>query len=151
MKKAFLITAVTFGFFISANAFSPKNKIMRITTPKIEQTFKEEFGEQQNVEWSREGTDLVHATFVIDNQTANAYFDDDGNYVCSTSQIQKENLPLKLKIAANKEFAEASVNAILQMNNPDETAYFFQVTDSRGTKVWKGYSNGSIELFKKLK
>ncbi|MES2777131.1 MAG: hypothetical protein V4722_23345 [Bacteroidota bacterium] len=151
MKKTFFIAAVALGLSISASAFSPKNKSIRVTTPKIEQAFFEEFGEQSNVEWTREGSDLVHATFVVGNQTANAYFDNEGKYVCSTSEIQKDNLPMKLLVAANKAFAESTISAILQMNNPDETAYFFQVTDSKGTKVWKGYSNGSIELFKKLK
>jgi uncharacterized protein YxeA len=149
--KTFLITAASLALLISTSAFSPKNKMFRITTPKIENSFVEEFGEQQNVEWSKEGSDLVHATFVVDNQTANAYFDNEGNYVCSTTEIQKENLPLKLKIAAGREFADATVNAILQMNSPSETAYFFHVTNSKGKKVWKGYSNGTIEFFKKLK
>ena len=94
---------------------------------------------------------MVLATFVIDNKTANAYFDNEGNFVCSTTEILKEILPLKLKIAVGREFADASRNAILQINSPNETAYFFHVTNSKGTKVWKGYANGTLEFFKKLK
>lgn len=149
--KTFLITAASLALLISTSAFSPKNKKYKITTPKMELSFAEEFGELQNVEWSKEGSDLVHATFVVDNQTANAYFDIEGNYMFSTTEIQKENLPLKLKMAINKVFAEDKINAILQMSNPDETAYFFHVTNSKGTKVFKGYANGTVEFFKKLK
>jgi len=151
MKKTFIIAAASLALAISASAFAPKNKIIRVATPKIEKAFIEEFGDQENVEWTREGNDLIHASFTVDNQLANAYFDNEGNYVCATTEIQKENLPLKLRLAINKEFADANVNAILQMSNPDETAYFFQVTNSKGTRVWKGYANGSIEMFKKLK
>jgi|GEM_PF-1084116 len=151
MKKTLFVSAALFALVISASAFSPKNKkTVRVTTPKIEQSFIEEFGNQENVEWNRQGTDLVYASFSVGTQSANAYFDNDGNYVCATTEIQTENLPLKLMVAANKAFADASINAILQMTNPDETAYFFQVTDSKGTKVWKGYTNGTIELFKKI-
>ncbi len=149
--KTFLIIAASLALLISTSAFSPKNKALRVATPKIENAFAQEFGEQENVTWSRESNELVLATFVVDKQTANAYFDNEGNYVCSTSEIQKENLPMKLKIAATREFEGGTINAILQMNNPEETAYFFQVTTSKGTKVWKGYANGSIEFFKKLR
>ncbi|MEO7311178.1 MAG: hypothetical protein ABIX01_12325 [Chitinophagaceae bacterium] len=153
MKKTFFTAAALLGLFISTSAFSPKSKSasFRITTPQIEKSFLEEFGDQANVEWSREGTDMVHATFTVDDQTANAYFDNDGNYVCSTVPVTREGLPLKIKMALNKDFATVSINAILQMNNPDETAYFFQATDNKGTKVWKAYSNGTIQMFKKLK
>ncbi len=149
--KIILITAASLVLLISTSSFSPQNKVLRIATLKIENSFVEEFGEQPNVEWSRENNDMVLATFVIDNQTANAYFDNEGNYVCSTTEILKENLPLKLKIAVGREFAEASIIAILPMNSPNDTAYFFHVTTSKGKKVWQGYSDGTIELFKKLK
>ena len=150
MKKTLFIAAA-FGIFICASAFSPKSKSIRITTPVIEKSFLEEFGEHANVEWSREGSELVHASFIVGNQPSHAYFNNDGQFVCSTTEIQKENLPLKLRVAINKQFADASINAIILMNSPEDAAYFLQVTENTGTKVWKAYANGSIELFKKLK
>ena len=152
MKKQLIIIAVAaFGFFTNVHAFAPKKKTSSLTSPKIEKAFLEQFGELPDVEWSRQGNDMLHASFTVDNTASDAYFDNDGNFVCVNTPVQKENLPLKLRMAMNTKLEGCTIGAILQTNTSEETAYYIHATSDKGVKVWKGYANGSIELFKKIK
>ena len=150
MKKI-IIAALSLCFVISASAFAPKKKTKTVLNPKIEKNFVQEFGNLENVEWSEAPNDLVKGTFKVEDQAVEAYFDADGNYVCSTSPIAKENLSIKLRSALAKKLGNTGINAIIEVNSAsDGVAYYVQSTDTNGTKVWKCRADGSIEFFKKL-
>ncbi len=110
-----------------------------------------EFGNVDQVEWNKTYDNTMEASIKVDGQSVQAYFNEDGEYVCSTTRMEKENLPLKLRLAIDKQLPNVGIAAILQKSSADGTSYFFQGVDGKFIKIWKGTADGQIEVFKKLK
>ncbi len=150
MKKNIFLAAAACCICICASAFNTKKIAKPLVTNKMEQSLAKEFKNPSQVEWSENKDNTIQASLQVEGQQVHAFFGSDGEYICSTTPITKDKLPLKLRMAIEKKLPNVSVSAIVQTNNQDETSYFFQGVDSKGVKIWKGTANGNIEFVQKL-
>jgi hypothetical protein len=148
-KNIFLAVAASF-ICICASAFDAKKIIKPIVTNKMEQSLAKEFKNPTQVEWSENKDNTIQASLKVEGQQVHAFFGNDGEFICSTTPITKENLPLKLRMAIDKKLSNIGISAIVQTNTGDETSYYLQGVDAKGVKVWKGTANGNIEFIQKL-
>ena len=150
-KNIIIIAAASLLSFANAQVFAAKTSATNYVTPKMQDELKNEFGGVQNVSWAKRADNQVVATFTMNTQTVSAYFGTDGEYSFSTAEVSKENLPIKVTLAVNKDLANKNIRSILQMSNAEGTSYFIMASDVNGkTKVYKAYTNGEIELFKTI-
>lgn len=150
MKKNIFLAVAASCICICASAFDIKKNRKPIVTNKMEQSLALEFGNNKQVEWNEVKNNTIQASLKVEGQQIHAFFGNDGEYICSTTQISKENLPIKLRLAIDKKLANVGISAILQAIDGDETSYYFQGVDAKGVKIWKGTANGNIEFIKKL-
>lgn len=152
MKKKIIIAAASFLLFVSAQTFAANTNASNFVTQKIQEGLKQEFGQIQNVSWSKRSDNQVVALFQLNNQTVEAYFNREGDYSFCTTAISKENLPLKVSLTLNRNFADKNIRAVLQVCNEEGTSYYIMASDTANgkTKIWKAYTDGQVELFKKI-
>jgi hypothetical protein len=150
MKKNIFLAFSASLICICASAFDSSKMAKPFINPKMEQALYNEFGNCDQVAWSKNADNTIEASIKVDGQPVQAFFNEDGEYLCSTTKMEKENLPLKLRLAMDKQFANVGISAILQKSSPEGTSYFFQGIDGKFIKIWKGTANGEIELYKKL-
>ena len=150
MKKNIFLAVAASCICICASAFDTKKAVKPIVTNKMEQSLANEFKNPSQVKWSQNKDNTVQASLQVEGQQVQAFFGDDGEYICSTTQISKENLPLKLRLAIDKRLANIGISAILETSSAEGTSYYLQGVDGKDVKVWKGNANGTIEFIKKL-
>jgi hypothetical protein len=150
MKKNIFLAVAASCICICASAFDAKKVIKPIVTNKMEQSLANEFKNPSQVEWSESKHNTIQASLKVDGQTVQVFFGDDGEYICSITSINQENMPLKLRMAIAKKLPNIGISAILETSSAEGTSYYFQGMDAKGVKVWKGTPDGSIEFVKKL-
>lgn len=152
MKKKIIIAAASFLLFVNAQLFAAKSAVANYVTTKIKNELQQEFGQVQNVAWTKRPDNIITASFKFNNNEVVAYFNEDGEYSFSTTSIDKQNLPLKVSLALNKDFADKNIRAVLQVCNAEGTSYYIMASDTTNgkTKVYKAYTDGQIQLFQKI-
>lgn len=151
MKKNIFLAFVASLICICASAFDSSRMTKPFISFKMEQALYNEYGNVDEVEWSKNADNSIKAAIKVDGQPVQAFFNEDGEYICSTTKMGKENLPLKLRLAMDKKLPNVGISAILQTSSAQGTSYFFQGIDGKNIKIWKGTANGEIEMYKKLK
>ncbi|HYE54508.1 MAG TPA: PepSY-like domain-containing protein, partial [Chitinophagaceae bacterium] len=86
MKKIALLSLSIFLFAVSMNA-----QIRKIPA-EVTESFKQKYGAATNVEWKDRLTSYV-ATFEQDGKKHDAYFDDDGTWKHTQTEIEQDELP----------------------------------------------------------
>lgn len=150
MKKNIFLAAAACCICICASAFDVKKEKKPIVTTKMEQSLTNVLGNNTNVEWRHLKNNTIEASLEVDGRQVRAFFDTDGEFICTTAQVDKDSLPVKLRLAIDKKFPGVSISAIVLTNAAEETNYYFQSADAKGVKVWKGTTNGRIEFVQKL-
>ena len=151
MKKNIFLAFAASLICICASAFDSSKMAKPFINAKFEQALYNEYGNVDQVEWSKNADNTIEAAIKVDGQPVQAFFNEDGDYICSTTRMEKESLPLKLRLAIDKQMPNVGISAILQKSSAEGTAYFFQGIDGKNIKIWKGTADGQIEMFKKLK
>ncbi len=151
MKKNIFLAFSASLICIYASAFDSSKAAKPFINAKFEQALYNEFGNCDQVEWSKNADNTIEASIKVDGQAVQAFFNEDGEYLCSTTRMEKSELPLKLRLAIDKQLPNVGISAILQKSSAEGTSYFFQGVDGKSIKVWKGTADGQIEMFKKLK
>ena len=151
MKKNIILIAIAFLMFANVAIFAAKTSAVNYVTPKIQDGLQEKFGSVQNVAWTMRPDNQIVASFKLNDRDVQAYFDIDGNYSYCTTNLDKQKLPLKVSLAANKKFENPNIRAVLEMSNNEGTTYFIMASDTNGKmKIWKAYDNGQIEFFRNI-
>lgn len=152
MKKKIFIAAVLLVLFVNAQLCAAKTNATNFVTLKMQDGLRTEFGKLHNVNWKERPDNYIVASFQLNNQSVEAYFNLDGEYSFCTTAIGQENLPLKVSLAINRRLADKKIKAILQMCNDEGTSYYIMASDTINgkTKVYKAYTDGQIQLFQKI-
>lgn len=143
MKKIFFssILAIALLSFLNASADERKKVGYRVM-----QSFQKQYGLVENVQWSFTNSNLAKAFFSKDDQEVSAYFENDGNYVGSTINTSLADLPAKLRSSLKKKTEGCKVLEVIELQSPDENAYYMSVDGPTGRKIYKGYANGYVEI-----
>ncbi len=147
MKKLLLsFSLATFSLLAIANP--PKKPGTEIYTYAVEEGLKSMYGEVDNLHWVKSKDDMIRANFTIDGDAFSAFFDADGKHVATTSEKTVAELPAMIRRMVKARFDETTIANIVQYESPVENAYFLEVEQEGGKKIYKLNSGGRISLWK---
>lgn len=143
MKTIILAAAIALtSFTASANTETAQKKV----NLKVIIAFEKEFGQVDNITWSTASKNMMRASFTQNDEKVNAFFDESGEYVASTIERTKEELPAKLRAAISKKEKDGIITEAIELQGDDEQAYYVKVYVNGVEKVYKGSSWGMIQL-----
>lgn len=140
MKKYFLTAALGLIALSTTLATPAEGKV----SYRVSQSFTRDFGNPGLVTWSEARGHLLKASFEADGQTVCAFYRQDGEYVATTITMQRQQLPLKARLAVDKALSGYTLTEIFELQTPSETAYYIKGTRDGITKVYKAYAGGGI-------
>jgi hypothetical protein len=145
MKKSLMAALIVTTFVTSAFAKDPA-KINYLAL----RSFNVEFKAASNVTWSS-APDFVKATFTLDNQKMEAFYNADGEKIATSSSISLDELPLKAKRAFAKKYDSYNVKEAILFEGIEESAYFISAENETENVIVKVHDNGVVSVFKRSK
>jgi hypothetical protein len=147
MKKLLLSFSLA-TFSLLAMATPPKKSPTDFYTYVARENLKIMYGEVENLHWVKSKDDMIRANFTIDGDAFSAFFDADGKHVATTIEKTVAELPAIIRKMVKARFDEKSIANIVQYESPVESAYFLEVQEGSGNKIYSVSSAGRISLFK---
>jgi hypothetical protein len=115
MKKIVLLGFSIFLFALSINA-----QIRKIPAG-VTESFKQKYSTATNVEWKDRITSYV-ATFEQDGKKHDAYFDDDGTWKQTETEIDQSELPAAVNDGFQKsKYTDWSIDKVERIEKPDSS------------------------------
>jgi len=146
MKKIILSLTLATALLSSAFTYAADSE----PGLKVKQAFNSEFTQVKNVEWTTMGKEGVYqAKFMFNNETLQAFFTEEGEFLGTTRQISKSQLPILVATTLEKEYSNAKVITIFEYSKKDGLDYYITLTTSKGASVIKATGNGELSVFKK--
>lgn len=143
MKKIFIAAALAFTVISSVNA-SGVSATNKKVTYRMNESFNQEFAGAENVTWSTASNNMMRANFTNEGENVNAFFNEAGEFVASTTVLAKDQIPAKLKAAIAKKFDSPVVIEAIELQSAEDHAYFVKVNCNGTDKLLKGYTNGLV-------
>jgi hypothetical protein len=130
MKR--IIIGISLAFcLLSYNAFATGDNDV---TPVVENSFKTEFSNVENVKWRNE-EGIYAANFLQNGFRVEAYFEETGELIGSIRNIIFEQLPLSVLNSVNKKYNGAAIYELIEFNIYGET--YYRMTVELPTKILK--------------
>jgi hypothetical protein len=146
MKRIFLSFA--FATIVLTSAIAADN----LPSYAVKQAFKKEFSNIKEVKWDEiSGNSGIYvASFLFNNETLQAIFNEEGEFLGTTRLISKEQLPI-LAIKELNNYSNSVVVSIYEHNSSDGLNYFITINNEKGTQLLKVSSGGQITINKKIR
>ncbi len=140
MKK--LIIAALIAVAVSTSAFATdKNQI----DEKAVENFESAYGGASDVEWvSKEN--FTKASFIQNEQKVEVFYNLDGDFIATTTQIKMDYVPTFVKRIVAKSYSDYTVKEAFKFQADDETAYFISAENEKENVVLK-VSGGLFSVY----
>jgi hypothetical protein len=146
MKK--IIIAASFALAISASAFAKEPS--KEPGSQVKQAFRMEFNHVSDVDWSPVGTEGIYkAEFKFNNEKLQAFFTAEGEFIGTSREIVKTQLPLAIARQLDKQYSQYRIVTIFEYSKKDGVNYFVTLTGERGTQIIKADVNGDLSVYQK--
>lgn len=148
MKKIALSLAIAAAILSSGFTYAAE------TNPSnfIKEAFSKEFAQIKEVKWDIVGKDGIYqANFTFNNESLQAFFTEDGEFLGTNRQISKAQLPILIARELNKAYPEADIRAVFEYSMKDGLAYYVTLTTSKGAMVVKATGNGELTVRQRSK
>jgi len=142
MKKLFIAALLTIS--VATTAFAADEKKVNV---RVMNTFNTEFENAENVTWTVK-TNFVKASFVMDGQRVDAFYDFNGESIGRSQGISLDDLPLSAKRTYAKKYADYIVKEAIKFDGVDESAYYVSAENDKHSVILK-ITNAGIGVFKK--
>jgi hypothetical protein len=144
MKKLLMAALIVTTLVTTAFADPAKTNYL------VLKTFNVEFKNASDVSWTSTPA-FIKATFTLDNQRMEAFYNEDGERIATSSSISIEELPIKAKRAFAKKYESYNVKEAILFEATEEIAYFISAENDKESVIVKVYENGNTSVFKKTK
>jgi hypothetical protein len=143
MKTLILTGVIAIGSLVAQADPAPKFNTL---TTRAAETLKALYSKAQNVTWRPTFNSMVRATFDMYGETYYAFFNDKGEYVATTQDVDLQDFPLKLRMAIDKKMDGQPISSTFELNSDEEHAWYFESRNKKGKmQIWKGFESGRIE------
>jgi hypothetical protein len=131
MKK--LLLAALMAVSVSVSAFAQDaNEV----DGKALQNFESAYGGASDVEWiSKEN--FTKASFIQNEHQVEVFYNLDGEYVATTTQIKADQLPTFVKKTIAKNYSDYSILEAFRFQADDETSYFVSAENEKEDVVFQ--------------
>lgn len=103
------------------------------------------FGNVKELSWQPARNNMLRANFTLDGDAYAVFFDAQGEFLAASRQINRSDLPLRLRLALEQKFKQASITESFELTTDSDHAWYFRTEQEGKSKVWKAYENGRIE------
>ena len=146
MKKIILSFAISAALLSSVATYAADKK----PNVTVKQAFIKEFAQVKEVEWTTVGNEGIYeAKFTFNNENLQAFFTEEGEFLGTTRQITKSQLPIIVVTELEKQYAGARVATIFEYSKKDGLSYYITLITDKGSKVIKATGNGELTVYKK--
>lgn len=142
MKRLFL-SAIMAATLISTSFANETAKV----NSRVSSSFKTQFAEATNVEWTAK-QDFFKANFTEEGKSREAFYNNNGGLISTSTQIAIDDLSASTKRAFAKKYDGYVVKEAIKMESNDETAYYISVENDKQSLILK-VLDGTITTFKK--
>ncbi len=143
MKPLFILLTVIASFFSktsSANEDLVNNAILK--------SFQTSFANAKEVDWSI-NKNLYKASFTLDGQHINAYYDSEGLLMAMTRNISTSQLPIALQTYIKKEYSTFWISDLFEIANEEGTSYYITLQNANTKLVLKSTNNSGWTKYQK--
>jgi hypothetical protein len=117
---------------------------------KVKQAFTDVFRKAKDVEWTTVNKEGVYqAKFNFNNETLQAFFTEEGDYIGTTRQIMASQLPIMVATGLEKQYAGDRVITIFEYSKKDGLDYYITLMTGKGAIIIKATGNGDLSVYRK--
>ncbi len=137
-----LSAALLSSTFMFAADIEPNGKVIR--------AFSDVFKKAKDVEWTTFSKDGVYqARFNFNNESLQAFFTEDGDYIGTTRQVTAAQLPIIVAAGLEKQYSDARIVSIFEYSRKDGLDYFITLSNSKGAMIVKATGSGDLSVYRK--
>lgn len=146
MKKLSIVLTAAIMLF-SASAFAgPEN-----VSAHIKAAFQKDFFKAEEVKWKKVD-EFSFAFFKINNAAVEVAYNENGEIIAMSKNIEITNLPLSISMELEKRYAGYTLSTqATELNFEGDTYYYLTATNSKRSLKLKCNASGSITVEKKTK
>lgn len=143
MKKLLIAAAMIVA--VATSAFAEGTAV----SVKVKSQFANEFTAANNVAWTA-GNQFTKATFIMNDQRMEAYYDNDGDLIGTSRATTLDFLPAKAAKKINEKYASYKAEEVVEFDNvKDGLSYYVSLTNDTNKIVLHVSSEGSVSVYKK--
>jgi hypothetical protein len=146
MKSLMLSAAIALSSFAATASDTKGSKILSY---RANENLFLQFGEVENVQWRPALNNMVRADFNVNDESVTAFFASDGEFIASTKNITRNQLPVRLRKEFDKKVGDAEITKMFELNSAVEHCYFVETIVEGKVKIWKGTDYGSMQQYRK--
>lgn len=147
MKKSILTIATMLTIALStAFAFNNNESV----SLKAKTSFKNNFTTASSVQWQQE-KNYAKATFTMNSQVMNAYYNEDGELMAITRNILSNQLPINLMASIKNNYSNHWISDLFEIAANNETSYYVTLDNADETIVLKSTDFNTWSVYKKTK
>lgn len=147
MKKLVLSLGImALGFMAIANP-PKKTFVPRFNTYLANQSLVSMYGKVDQLEWKLCANDLLRANYVIDGEKFSSFFDQEGNFLATTTFVMLEDMPTNIRKKVKEKFEGHEIKSIVHRSTESEISYFVEVMEQGKTRVYQVKTSGVISRF----
>ncbi|TAH02575.1 MAG: hypothetical protein EAZ16_09350 [Sphingobacteriales bacterium] len=119
----------------------------------VKEAFKREFTQVKNVTWevlsAEEG--IYKASFVLNNESVQAYFSTTGDYIGTARTISLNQLPIMVIKELTKKYNTDMVEDVVEYSSGNDVYYYITTAANKGKLILKATGSGTITVHKTIK
>lgn len=159
MKKLFFsLSLAAISLLTFANHTDKKNSEKKNQSKTQKQIYSYEakqfidatYDNVTNLRWSETQDGIIRADFDVFDERKSMFFNRDGNYVATTTEVEIIQLPAKLRYHLLERFNEDKIVSLIYYTSPNKYGYYVKTAEEEGDVVWQINDNGHIQKFKSL-
>ncbi len=129
---------------------SRKKSSPQVFNYKAKPTIDDTYSDVTNLRWSNTKDGLIRADFNVFDETKSMFFQLDGSYIATTTEMQIIQLPAKLRYYLLEKFDESQIINLIYYSAPGKYGYYAKTSGANGDTVWEINDNGNIDKFRSL-
>ncbi|MBN9296374.1 MAG: hypothetical protein J0I41_05145 [Filimonas sp.] len=143
MKK--LLIAAVMLVAVATSAFAEGSNV----SFKVKNQFASEFTKANNVAWTA-ADQFTKATFIMNEQRMEAYYDNDGELIGTSRATTLDFLPSKATKKIDEKYAGYKTEEVVEFDSvKDGLSYYVSLTNDTNKIVLQVSSEGSVSVYKK--
>jgi hypothetical protein len=143
MKRLILIFTISFSLF----SLSSSATDFEVTKPVLE-SFNGTFKNATEISWTYVDN-IYKVNFILNEQYASAYYDQNGKMIALTRNISSKNLPFTLQVSLKKEYSSYWITNLLEFTNEMGTYYLVTLETADSRIVLKSSLETDWDLYRK--
>ena len=144
MKRLFFILTLSLSL-TSVRSFANGIDV----SGNVLESFRSSFKNASDVNWTKVDN-YYKASFMLNEQYASAFFDQEGKMIALTRNISMNQLPMSLQLSLKKNYSNYWITDLFEMYDEQGISYYVSIENGDATVVLKSNTVSDWYNFKKI-